>query len=319
MSQPRNGRRGPRPGFTLIELLVVIAIIAVLIALLLPAVQQARESAWRVQCRNNLKQLMLAQHNYHDAHRMFTPAAISRNQLSWLVHILPQIGEANLYRKFDFSAGNYVGAMGRGPNKNEHGFVRMKQFLCPSSAFERMQLHNATLVVTSEYIDGNPPAPYTTHYYGVSGPKGTNPATGTAYPQLTIGSYGDFALGGLFQVDVGKGVRDITDGASNTFAVGESSWMDTSPTNGTRYRSWVRGADIITPGAYWNYSAKNVVNSINTHNPHIVNDVDFGSPHQGGTFFAMADGSVRFVNQSISLAVYKATSSIAGIEVDTVQ
>ncbi|MBI2477956.1 MAG: DUF1559 domain-containing protein, partial [Planctomycetia bacterium] len=83
--------RRMRRGFTLVELLVVIAIIGILVALLLPAVQAAREAARRMQCSNNLKQLTLAMHNYHDTYKSFPPAGITHNQLSWHVFILPFI------------------------------------------------------------------------------------------------------------------------------------------------------------------------------------------------------------------------------------
>lgn len=96
-------------GFTLIELLVVIAIIAILIALLLPAVQQAREAARRTQCKNNLKQLGLALHNYHDTHSVFPPGLLGRCttpdlNASGLVMLLPYIEQNNLYSQFNFSA-----------------------------------------------------------------------------------------------------------------------------------------------------------------------------------------------------------------------
>src|SRR5262245_50183030 len=98
-----------RRGFTLIELLVVIAIIAVLIGLLLPAVQKVREAAARMQCANNLKQLGLALHNYHDSNRTLPPAFVARTQLSWHVLILPYVEQDNLFRAMDTTtAGAYT-------------------------------------------------------------------------------------------------------------------------------------------------------------------------------------------------------------------
>jgi prepilin-type N-terminal cleavage/methylation domain-containing protein len=126
-----------RRGFTLIELLVVIAIIAILIALLLPAVQQAREAARRTQCRNNLKQLALALHNYHDVHGVLPPSGINGppvsnlydpytgNRFSWICMVLPQIDQAPLYNRFDFS----VSILAQ-PNEPQDTVV--PALLCPS-------------------------------------------------------------------------------------------------------------------------------------------------------------------------------------------
>ena len=99
-----------RSGFTLIELLVVIAIISVLIALLLPAVQQAREAARRTQCLNHLKQIGLALHNYEDAHRLFPPGWVSSdtNGFSWMARILPQLDQGNLFQKIDFTQASHA-------------------------------------------------------------------------------------------------------------------------------------------------------------------------------------------------------------------
>src|SRR5437667_4384454 len=127
--------RTPRLAFTLIELLVVIAIIAVLIGLLLPAVQKIREAANRLKCQNNLKQIGLGLHNYHDANGAFPPAGVALTQLGWHVYLLPFIEQDNLYKKFDLTTpgSNYL----LSPGRRELGQQRVAVYLCPSALFER--------------------------------------------------------------------------------------------------------------------------------------------------------------------------------------
>src|SRR5262245_20055901 len=185
-SRSRHAHARARGGFTLIELRVVIAIIAILIGLLLPAVQKVREAAARLKCQNNLKQIALGCHNYHDAYGYWPyagdgkPTAATSTQLSWHVYILPYIEQDNLYKMFSQSVGGsgYYGAGGTGPDKNVHTVnYKIPIYLCPSSSAERMITapappHNPN---PPEYVNNVPP--YTTHYYGVMGPKGANPAT----------------------------------------------------------------------------------------------------------------------------------------------
>jgi prepilin-type N-terminal cleavage/methylation domain-containing protein len=152
-----------RRGFTLVELLVVIAIIGILIALLLPAVQAAREAARRMQCSNNLKQIGLGLHNYHDTFGTFPPGASQDQYLGYATRLLPFMEQKPLYDRVDFE--NVYST----PNNYAVGAVRVDAFLCPSSS-EFTSKH------TAEQANGQ--RCYTIHYYGNTGPVGVNSLTG---------------------------------------------------------------------------------------------------------------------------------------------
>jgi prepilin-type N-terminal cleavage/methylation domain-containing protein/prepilin-type processing-associated H-X9-DG protein len=303
--------RGRQSGFTLVELLVVIAIIGILIALLLPAVQAAREAARRSQCTNHMKQLAISLHNYHDTFLAFPPGGRhggNTNQLSWAVGILPYIEQKPLYDKFDFKLNGFGSHV-------IHSLNRIDTFLCPSSKVERNLSEQAVNPATNANEFG-----YTNHYLGVMGPKGPIPQFNTTSSTTTPPNYqvytgspgwGDFATQGILGRNTTKRMRDITDGTSNTFLLGELSWN-----NANSYRSWIRGGEG-NPAP----SCKNVYNAINLipfNGTDNFNDVSFGSQHPGGCMFAMADGSVMFVQQSINMDVYKATASCDGGETKTV-
>jgi prepilin-type N-terminal cleavage/methylation domain-containing protein/prepilin-type processing-associated H-X9-DG protein len=311
--------RARRRAFTLIELLVVIAIIAILIGLLLPAVQKVREAAARMKCSNNLKQIALALHNYHDSFGGCPRAGKRSNELSWHVYVLTFIEQDNLYRQFRFVAGAFNGPPGnRGPLKNELAFNKISVYHCPSCPIDKMQLNPPHFANPPELVNGE--APFTTNYYGIMGPKGTNPATGQPYLFDNVGPHGGFARQGIFMRDtvipnpvtgpeIGNRFATITDGSSNTLMVGEISWFNN--VTGTRYRSWVRGCDTAPVCA----GSRNVVNAINAPSIALFNDIAFGSQHPGGANFALGDGSVRFIAQTIPLGTYRALASCDGGEV----
>jgi prepilin-type N-terminal cleavage/methylation domain-containing protein len=296
-----------RRAFTLVELLVVIAIIGVLVALLLPAVQSARESARRSQCQNNLRQIAIGLHNYHDNLKRLPPGGTRSNEYSWHVHVLPYIEQRNLYDKFDFTAGTYnsgTGQVGRGAN----GLFRVDIYLCPGGEMERMDTEPPSNSNPPDLVNGV--SPYTTHYRGIMGPKGTNPVTGAAYGHRAVGSHGGFCTQGIFESNSKTRLGDIRDGTSNTFMVGENSQHDSSV--GSRFRTWVRG--VNQGGNDWMAGCKNVALAINDTNWTTFNDSAMGSSHPGGTHFALGDGSVRFVAQTIDMNTYRALASRNGKE-----
>ncbi len=303
--------RRTRKGFTLIELLVVIAIIAVLIALLLPAVQQAREAARRSQCKNNLKQLGLALHNYHDVVNCFPPGGFHNGtQGSFLIGILPYLEQAPLYNTIDFTIVNYSG-LGR------YAINKIPVYHCPSARD-----------VLSPTETGTPPGGtavpcYTTHYYGVMGPglDQTNPATGNLYAVENSGGnagHGGFSSHGILRTTRYSSVNrygvtrmsDVKDGTTNTFLVGELSY-DSQKAN--CYRCWTRG----NGGQNAIASAKNIVQGINVagyNGSNNFNSPSFGSTHTGGAHFLMADGSVRFVSENVDMGTYLSASTMDGSE-----
>jgi hypothetical protein len=290
---------------------VVIAIIGILIALLLPAVQAAREAARRIRCASNLRQLATALHNYEVAHGCLPPGALSANQLGWRVFILSYIEQTSLYSRFSFAAGPFDGdPNNEGPNKNLFALNRIDTFLCPS--VERVMATHGT----STLLDGR--QTYTAHYSGVAGPTGNDPR-GVPYPwkaDSPAPGTGGFALSGVFLVDCSVRMAEITDGASNTLAIGEIAMPESTtygPAGGGDGASWVRG--FGHRGNYSNpqgtSSCKNVVYGINMPNPTATdfNSDPFSSLHPGGADFAKCDGSVVFLSEDIDLTVYKSTAS----------
>ena len=305
--------------FTLVELLVVIAIIGVLVALLLPAVQAAREAARRMKCQNNLKQISLAWHNYHDSLGSLPPGCLSSNGLSWAVFVLPYVEQKNLYEKFTFGAGDYNTPSA---TKNHLALNKIGFYLCPSSPAEKMMRGSPNNENPSDLITnpaGHPAgtySPYTIHYFGSMGPLGTS-VSGATYEQKGTATHGYISKEGVCVSDVGYKLRDVIDGTAFTFMLGENSRHDQK--YGSRFRSWVRGC--WGAGNDEVCGCRNYVNGINVPTPAvstIFNSIAMGSQHPGGTNFGMCDGSIRFVSANIDLGVYKSTSSRNGGEPKTV-
>jgi len=318
-----------RRGFTLIELLVVIAIIAILIGLLLPAVQKVREAAARMKCSNNLKQLGIALHAYNDTHGNLppgaqgtvpspaNPATTVAPGTSWLVLILPQLEQDNVYKLYDFTLpySSSASTLATGSNL-AIGNIKIASYQCPSGS-------TALSGNSSEAYGGT--TNYSTHYYGVMGPSGTATVGGVnfTYNTTSAGGNGAYSNDGVLITTTASSylkvrITDITDGTSNTLMTAERSYNENPAVCGgtvnSGYRSWIRGQNGGS-GA-----AKNVVNPINStcyNGSSNFNDISFGSNHTQGANFGFGDGSVRFVRQSIDLNTYKALASRSSGEVAT--
>ncbi len=310
-----------RNGFTLVELLVVIAIIGILIALLLPAVQAAREAARRMQCANNLKQLALAMHNYEGTHGVLPPTAfeftatLRGNELSWNCFILPFIEKMSIYEQFSFVPGQWNSGPKREGGPDADGKYKslvalnpIEAFFCPS-ATNRIAAHGSSTLLNPERKT------YNSHYFGVAGPKippGLPNPHGYVYKPG--GSYGGYAQDGVLYNDSAVKFSEITDGLSNTFMLGEmamhedNSYGTTANWYGGDGANWVRGISFTGMS-----SSKNVVFGVNVMPSsagfYDFNDLPFSSMHPGGAQFAKCDGSVSFVDEDMAMGVYWATCS----------
>ncbi|QDT66339.1 DUF1559 domain-containing protein [Calycomorphotria hydatis] len=292
-----------RRAFTLVELLVVIAIISTLIALLLPAVQQAREAARRSHCKNNLKQVGLAIHNYHDNFGMFPIGSSQwgpgnvlqsdrRGYIGWAISILPFIEQQNLFHQYNSNADN------RSSSNQSVREAFVNTYNCPSDP-GTTQIH---IPATGGCCGRSWAA---SSYRGVSGRM--NPSNGAFWDDTYW-----LQTGGLEEVDrgplgvIGYGFRpvrfrNITDGTSNTLLVGEATTI-TTPTRGTfwahSYTSYALSS--ITVG----YSAE----TFGITDYQACSDATsggnpckrfFGSLHVGGVQFVNCDGSVGFISENI--------------------
>lgn len=290
----------PRRAFTLIELLVVIAIIAILIALLLPAVQQAREAARRSTCKNNLKQMGLALHNYHDAHSVFPPNSNGSdpnlpNGFSWRVKILPYIDQAPLYNQFDFSLRI------TDPDHLVLCQTVLPVYLCPSDPTPSIKtdLHNNWCFPGN--ATGVSGAVTSTSVCDIAGSDYDNKAAVTTYGGVS-GLHPDTGPGGMFrrrQTFVMR-FRDMTDGSSNILVVGENS-PQYNP-----FTAWVPSDSPIQTTHAINSSALLCGPSPCQYPalgwPQTTASQSF---HVGGAHFMMGDGSVHFLSENMDLEVYR--------------
>ncbi|MCA9117221.1 MAG: DUF1559 domain-containing protein [Planctomycetaceae bacterium] len=289
----QNVRRRLSRGFTLIELLVVIAIIAILIALLLPAVQQAREAARRSQCRNNLKQLGLALHNYHDVHGTLPPgyvqtAATTRNEATWVSFILPFLDQQPLYNTINFN--NCFGCPG--DVNDTLRTTKLNVMTCPSDLDGQLVLGNG--YARGNYAGNNGIGPM--GYVGAATPPARGPK-------------------GVFNVISSFRMRDFLDGSSNTSMIAELVKVPGNDFRGvmhypegclyhhnrtpnTNIPDETRPAFCVSidrapcTGTYSAYNTKAMIYSSR-------------SLHEGGVHILLGDGAVRFVSENISSVTWE--------------
>jgi len=314
-----------RRGFTLVELLVVIAIIGVLVALLLPAVQSAREAARRMQCSNNLRQISLAAHNFHDVegrlpyNTQFQGGwdwAYQQNQRSWscLARILPYLEQGNLKEQLQILNTTNSATDNAGKTMGQNLSIlatQIKAFYCPSDTAIQTKADNIRANLQGATIT-------LANYKGVNG---SNWCWGTFInngPPSTLTMSGVADCDGLqrgngvfFRLDFLKKQRlaNITDGTSNTFMFGEDipsiSAHCTWP-----YSNGVGGTTAVPPN--WNKKPNNggLYDPYNDW-PHLYS---FRSRHPSGVQFAYVDGSVRFIQNAIAAQTYRDLSTTEGGE-----
>lgn len=322
-------------GFTLIELLVVTAIIAILIALLLPAVQQAREAARRAQCKNNLKQLTLALHNYESTHRTFPMSRIKISGLTetaWSVLVLPFVDQAPLYNLYNFNVDWHS------PENYPVTTVQLPVWQCPSVPSNRAI---PSAAAQGAYV------PWPAEGFGFADYSSTNMArrgafqnNGVPFPQ----GFGPREVPGAMEANRITRIADITDGLSNTMMLAERAGRPSVWINGQRgtFRGDARnpippgsGENVVDEGWGW-ADMEAVGGSVNgsdqtglqTHTSgsgnvtgtggcliNCMNVSEYYSFHTGGMQVSMADGSVRFVSENVSAQILLGIITKSGGEV----
>lgn len=314
-----------RRGFSLVELLVVVGILAILAALLLPALMQARETARKAQCLNNLRQIGLALHNYEGVHKVFPPGTSGSplrpsqvgnfmdykefySSWGWAVHLLPYVEQQALYDKLRVNERTLEELVENNPASQELVGVRLEIYRCPVDLCDDT-MQTAPMHRSWKYLNrSGPTLPENQRVFGGSASYVGN--CGYFEPVFPIGPERGVDNNGILFTGSHISTRDIPDGASNTFMVGERAWFQGSAT-------WVGSSDLRSvvaagPGTclgrvYWRINAlpdppgvlMTPENGLEVASGDYNATTGFGSYHHGGANFLFVDGSVRFLNESI--------------------
>lgn len=295
-----------RRGFTLVELLVVIGIVAIFASLLLPAAQRAREAARRTQCRNNLRQLALSLHNYHQTYEIFPPGWIGAgpqgpdmngsNSFAWGAFLLPYVDQTPLWMSIDFNQS----LSSNGNGKIRH--VALRSLECSSDSSPRLWAtpYGGSLP-KSNYVGCFGSLPLEQHCYTDAARESPKPAPfQCARPR---------ASAGIFSHNSGTRMPDIEDGTSNTILLGErKSVEDARPF--PWHSTWVG----VVPGIPHAYTRVVGVADQPPNSPQAAFD-DFTSWHADGALFALADGSVRFISRHTEREAFRALATHDGGEI----